>query len=226
MDWSNPTPLLAAGIEGLIIFLVFIAISALSNWLKRRRGEAESPLFDEEQRPPVPPRRREPMPPRERPAAPPPTTSWEEEIRRLLEGDQPTAPPASPPPIIREASPAPPPPPVRTIPEPEMDLEGAPTPSPRRVPMPVIEAPRVELPTLTESATAYIKASQISERVAQRFEHVDQGTAAAAPEPPAPRRRGPAPDAAEFVRQLRSARGARQAILATVILGPPKALEG
>jgi hypothetical protein len=226
MHWFNPTPLLAAGIEGLIIFLVFIAISALSNWLKRKRGEAETPLFDEDESPPALPRRREPPLPRQRPAPPPAQMSWEEEIRRLLEGDQPTAPAPAPPPVARETRPLPVPPLVQTPPEPEVDLESAPIPTLRRAPTPVIEAPRVELPTLSESASAYIKASQLSERVAQRFENVDQRTATAVPDQPVIRTRGLAPDAAAFVRQLRSGRSARQAILATVILGPPKALEG
>jgi hypothetical protein len=212
-----------AAIDTVIGLLVFFAIAAVSSWLKKRqRGDHETG--------PAPP------PPR-RPGSKP--AGWEEELRRLLEGDEPTSPPPMPPR----------PPPVPTVPAPKRVF------TPPKAVTPAEEMERglaVELPTLTQSAQSYQRASQLEQQVEQFMQRrAALSTSAAAferasqldvkvsehlrqvveqtPTParvPGRRLWVRSPDAAQAVALLRHPPSLRSALLASVILGPPKALEG
>jgi hypothetical protein len=156
---------------------------------------------------------------------------WEAELRRLL-GEEGAAPAPPPPVIVREAAP----PPVR-----QPALTQA-------------EAPAKTLATLKESSTAYARAAQLDEKVEERMrqravmaeaesvyqqaarldttieERLRQVTESPVTETHVTDtrvvRRGPvSPEIAHAVALLRQPRTARQAVLASVILAPPKALE-
>src|SRR5688572_4277994 len=133
--------------EQLIILAVIAGASLLHGWWKKRQ-EAES----EPQPGPVPPPLRRPGAPptgRSEPA-PSPAASWEEELRRLLQGNQ--QPRRPQPPVITQVPP--PLPPVAAV-----------RPAPVRRPPPVLQSDPdmerglpVQLPTLEHSAQAFLRA--------------------------------------------------------------------
>ena len=208
-------------------FWIIIAIvigSAIVDWLKRRGQKAEADTSDDQSQAP------RPSPPLHRPAPPPltqssiPTSSWEEELRRLLSGQTPTTkpPPAAPAPVRPVIVSAP-------VASPPAVAKRSPTPPPVRVIRPHIEeateAPAVSLAKLEESAGAYQRASQLHEAVGEHLRQVDAMTERHVATMPLTRRHGISPDVANFVSLLRRPNTARQAIVASMILGPPKALE-
>jgi hypothetical protein len=207
--------------ETLITILIFIGIAIFSSWLKRRQQA------DEDQPWPTSPTKRSTPPPSapasQRPAQPRPTksVSWEEELRRLLEGEQPAAPPP-PPVIVHEPRRVPAPPPLPTAP-------ARPTrPAARPVITPVLEIDEeqvgipVQLPGLTESASAYERATQLDLKVAERLRQAsDQVTKhSVTPVARTERRQGTAVAAL-----FRDRTSLRAAMIASFVLGPPKAIE-
>jgi hypothetical protein len=81
------------------------------------------------------------------------------------------------------------------------------------------------LATMAESAAALHRAGHLHEGVTRRLERIDAQTEQHRAEgPPSPRRLAP-PDLAQAVSLTRSPRSARQAVVAALILGPPKSLE-
>ncbi|MBI3853770.1 MAG: hypothetical protein HY298_26305 [Verrucomicrobia bacterium] len=213
-------------------FWVIIAIgigSAIYNWLQKRNAAAN----DQEAQPPSEPPQRGQAPTRTQPAAPRQTksVSWEEELRRLLEGDAPAAPP--PPPVfVFEKKPAPAPPPrVRPVVE-------HPSSAPARPLVTLTESSsasqRVEqlnkkvethlghVGSMAEATFAFQKASGLDVAVADRMSKVTgQHVAQAA----VVKHKTDSPEVAQVVSLFRNPRTARQAMLASFILGPPKALE-
>jgi hypothetical protein len=228
-----------------LIFLLFMAGSAFLNWLKKRqerkqyereaaerarRGEPEPQWEDsvavESDDDYAAPVVVQPQPKQAQPAA----RSWEEELKRLLEGDFANPPPqqkAEPPPL----------PPVVVMPAP------APQPA-RREPVrpklpPVFsrggqteDAPSHEthegyghLATLGQSAKAYDRASHLSDLVAAKLAAMDSKTAFLPPETKAVHRRVRSDDMVSVLKLLRTPSSARQVILAQTILGTPKGLE-
>jgi len=206
-----------SGWEGLLVLVGFMVVSAIANWLKgKRQTSDETDTFPRESQPPSP--GRQPVPrPRSR------ALDWEEELRRILGEESPS--PAPPPPIIPSQAPA---------------------PVARRV---VVEpAPRT-LATLEESSTAYRRAEQLDEKMEERVRQraaMSESTAAyqlaatldtktevqlrQVTESPVrltrvARRGAVSPEIVQTVALGRQPGTARQAILASVILGPPKALE-
>lgn len=219
------------GLESLLVFVVIVLLSALSNWLQHRKQRERA-----RQRPASPPPVRPaghgeaPPPVDTPPPPPPPVRDWEEELRRLLEGESevpPRAPPPPPPVIVRETPPPPPPPvrPIAPVPAP------APTPPPlfRPAPAPAsleqAEAPAFELAPLSESNQAYARAAQLSEQVAARIAQAYVRTERPIAAGPVQRGGSVTPEVAALFAQLRHPRTARQAILASVVLGPPRGLE-
>jgi hypothetical protein len=205
--------------ESLLVFLGLILISAISNWLKQKRqsDHPDSPAHPELRPRPYPPRRAAAMPPVTAPPAPPKRTSWEEEMRRLLGGEPETIqPPAlpSPPPTPRAA--------------PEAREIGAPMPALQIPPRtPVEESPNLELITrklelarMAESAQAYQIGQQVPEQIAERLQQVDSQIAL-----PGHGRRGVSPERSRGLNIVRDQSSARQAFIATLVFGPPKALE-
>lgn len=232
-------PLLAASIESLLVFLVIILLSGLSNWLKHRQEHKEQ--AERQREAPLPPHAPEPdhAPPSPAPQ-PEKARDWEEELRRLF-GGEPAPPPPAPRPVTEPPTPIAPPPPVvlappRTQRVPE--LEEAPEPAPVALPqgthfprtaeaLDTTDGPEFILAPLKDSASAIERARQLraaaSARlhpiVAQTETHARATTAATVTHPASP-------EVLQLIAQLRHPRAARQAILASVVLAPPKAFDG
>ncbi len=209
-----------------------MVLSAASNWLKKRQDQDAATR----RRPGSPPPTRVPRPgpaptAPPRPAAPSSGVDWAEELRRLLEGEPtevmpPPTPPSPPTPAAapaqtRTAPPMPPPP-----------LEGLPVPTTSRVSFPrapiasdEAPAPGFELATMEASQAAYQGAAALPVRSTRRLQRVVEQTARPTPASPLPHSPAGPPEAITVLAQLRQPRTTRQAILAAVILGPPKALE-
>jgi len=163
------------------------------------------------------------------------TLSWEEEIKRLLEGESPQAPPASPPPVILvESRPAPPPPPVfapRERPREEEEFTPVPVPPIFRRHGPTEESESHEsheglhTPWLRQAEAALAQAGQLHESVAQRFESVDRATGTARPALVPVRSHRRSADVEAVLALLKQPRSARQVVIAQTVLGAPKGLE-
>ena len=211
-------------VQFLIVAVIAIT-SGIFNWMKKQRAAKERETETWTQPTPSP--------------APPPSraSNWEEEMRRMLGGEEPVA-PAAPPVILARPAPPPPPPPVVRQTVVAVEEEG----------------PDLELPALTEASTVYQKASELNERVAQfmhgvsgKLGQLDESVSAyeraAQLDVQVPRqmretithattvttsahRAARNPLTAPIVAMFRTRATARQAIVASLILGPPKALEG
>jgi hypothetical protein len=190
-----------ADIGNLIGLLVFAVIAIVSAMLKKKEKQDEQPFE-------LPP---ELQPRRERSQAPP-SRSWEEELRALLEDRQP------PPPIVQQVPPPAPPLARPPVVQPHWSGHRAevvlPPPQPRE---PVIHRP-ARLPQAEPriSAAAHLQ-DQLTEHFGETMRRRKgttfvQRTAASA-------------ELLEVKQMLRSPRGVRAAIIASVILGPPRALE-
>lgn len=224
-------PLLAANFEPLIPFVVFFVFLTLSllhaAWKRSQRSDQSEPggwdrpgeiltEGDEVGGGQVVRRYVRPSTPESVPPAPRQLTPWEEELERLLRGDGPparpvpepvvAAPPVAPPPLgpvhEKPASPRP----VTTW------VAVGPAPMPKPVPPPV---------TLVSARVAPAPVESLKARAQSYLQRTDGRPRALSP-PPRP---GRSPDIAAVVTRLQSRQTARQAILAAVILGPPKALE-
>ncbi len=202
--------------EQLILLIAIGAISLLHSWWKKRKGEGDeedaAPWPDQSQRrPPV-------APPFNRQGNPPPSkaSNWEEELRRLLQGEEPAR--RVPPPIVVQQ--APPPLPSARVPRP--------LPAHRPVPVRHIDpyvAPTISTPELTvlQSAQAFLHGSMAESEVAEHMQrdHPNVGTHQLFA-----RRKTRSPEIQQAVSLVRSRQSQRAAILAGIILGPPKAMEG
>jgi hypothetical protein len=200
-----------AGIDSFWGVLIFIVISIIASWMQKKqqqgRNEGEQPAP-----PPLPRRKRAPGPTPTQPAEPQPL-SWEEELKRLLDGSlaEPPPPPAAPPPIIAETRRPvpPPPPPPREFTESTYEVTRSP-----------VEVSFKPLPPLTESVHAYADASSLEQKVGQHMRDVTHHPIKLthAQQRPVSQSRG----------QARALLGNREslrtAILASVVLGPPRAL--
>ena len=217
-------PLLAASIEGMLVLLVIAAASAFFNWLKKRNEEKSG-----QSAPPPPPM------PAQRGASPPPppqAQNWEEELRKLLEGETPALPP--PPVIVQPPRRVSPPPPPMIEPMPYEAESPAP---PMFQPMPVLnqsaeaferarrldETASQEVDrgsTLAAAAQAFLVGSQLDDRMAEHMRQVTLrpvgSTGVTSGERTA--------EATAALQMIRNPRSVRTAMIAAVILGPPRAL--
>ena len=207
----------ASGLESLLIFLVFIILSGVSTWLqKKRQSEEEPPEWlppEEGRRMPPRPDSAEPAGPRRpRPAA---LESWEEELRRLLQGEPPRAP--APPPLPVPSTEGPASGPLR---------RSGQDSAPARVPSGWGERP-VEGASgrLEDSARAYRQARALQEEAAERLRKAQAKTAAHQRGYGLIRRVSGREDIRAARALLASPRSARQAIIASVVLGTPRGLE-
>ena len=251
--------MLAASIESLFIFLLIAGGSALVNWIKKR-GENSDVLTEDEL-----PRttRRDPAPfgnsppPVQRPTKP--TTNWEEELRRMLEGAVPTT--RTPPPVVaQERKPLVSRQPASVaIEQPSMSVpqiftetkyykahcnycdghiefpasameEVTSCPHCHRMtvlrpfentPVEVLAHKKV-LAEFNASTRSYEEASQLSQRVASHMHGVGHHAVGLTSTQTTKRIW---PEVAETVALFRNAKTMRQAVVASLILGPPKALE-
>ncbi len=216
--------------EKLITFLVVLVVAAISTWLQKKNQEKQE---RENPRPPTPARpvgTPRPLKPRPTPQRP---TSWEDELRRLLGDESATPPPLKPVPpvrptpvIIQSPRPAPVPRPIKVVPAPVIS-QTAPAPQPAPTLANLTGAAQVEqsvrdLGAMQESKRAYARASRLDTVMANRI--------ATTPGKPVETTsvvyRAASPEVTQVLSLFKNARGARQAVIASIILGPPKSLEG
>ncbi len=230
MNWIHNAFLADAGLGGLLTIVVFVVLSAIGNWIQKREQERELERENTEG-PQMPPPRRRLSPSPTSPASP-----LEEELRRLLQ-------PQKPRPVVSAPAPAPLPP---QLPSKRPYSEASPS-------LEDLDSPQVTLPPLSKAAQGQLDASQLSERVATRMrrasstlgrlpasaqamaeaERLDEsayrqiltGVAQSAQVAMANAPRSLSPDAAAAVAMLRQVPSTRQAVLLSVILGPPRGLD-
>ena len=234
----NLTPIFAAGNswESLLVVVGLVLISAISNWLTKKRASEESETWPaEENSLPIPRPRPPAQPPIPRTApAPPPAKrlDWEDELRRLLGEDDPASPPPMPVPRPppKTAPPALAPKQVKLPPAPVVTR----TPPPFEIPsvlqsIDVENSPNLELShrdwelaQMEESRRAYQIGTrlpgQVAEQMRQADERVERHTAG--------RRPRASSDNTELLAMLRQRHTARQAFIASLVFGPPKGFEG
>ncbi len=87
-------------------------------------------------------------------------------------------------------------------------------------------APGQELATLAPADDAYAVAAGLETRVAAHLREVDEGIANASPDHVRERSGGRSAEMEQVLALLRQPKTARQAVMASVILGPPRAFEG
>jgi hypothetical protein len=203
--------------DSLITALVLMIVSALAAVMKKKAAEGRD---DSAPRPPSPPQ----------PGPSPRPTSWEDELRRLLNNQQSTPRPPmrpSPPPVVAtRPQPLSPAPPVvikpMLVPPDRRAIVPVPTPvlKPALVPSGV-QVSAAQLAPLNQSREAYERASQLDKKVA---DHIDR-----VPDQPvlttSVLRRSVSPEITQVVEMFKSAQAARQAVMASLILGPPRALQ-
>lgn len=219
MDSAFTVPMFGR-IDTFWIVVAVVVISSVWEWLKKQRktGSGGSPSGGSEPFAPSPPAAAP------RPAA---TSDWEEELRRLLGGESPVAGPqrAAPPPIrttvIQEAKPVSTARP--TVAAPPMARTPPPPSAETRITT-VEKSVDVHPPALQESAAAYRRASHLQEEVAKHLKGVDEMTErhlAGTATVPA---RALSVEAVQTIALIRNPRTARQAVIASLIFGPPKAI--
>ncbi len=191
-------------LEGPWLVLVLIITSSIINWLSKKRAEQEQARGESE-------------------GTPREASEWEERLRRLLGEEEQPAPPVVKPPLVQRpaagtgAPVAPPgaaPPVIRPAQAPVRPLRPA-TPPMR----PVQHAPTIEI--APEIVSVADKVAVRAEESLHRFEQREPVLPATATNiSPVRGRRSPALGVA-----LRQPQNARQAFVASVVFGPPKALE-
>lgn len=226
--------------ESILFVVVLLLLSGISNWLQKRRqsnGEETPGRAPEADGLPAPPtiRRGVPTSRPNPPTAPAPSSrSWEEELRRLLEGEPPviTAPPPAPP------TPPPPTPTGRPVTQARpvvvvtpVPPRPTPVPAPRPPQLPVVVSAELEggapavLARMEQSEAAMSRAGQLHADVARRLRRVDEMTARHEVRTVGDRVAVRSAEARAARVLLQNPRTARQAIVASVLLGAPKAFE-
>lgn len=204
--------------EQLIIFLLFVVGSIISSILQHKKKKAE----EQQQRELEELTRRgrgEPVPPAE-PQSPFPKTAadWQEQLRRMLEGE--TTPPVPKPPVIKPVLL----PPVQKQQPPRTSQPKPPPPQKQKTATRERSEGDLEYSTpLKTSAAHYERAAKLHATITERMRGVSAKTSAHKASPikhKQPRRES------EFVSRLRRNRGAiREAFIASIIFGPPKCVE-
>jgi hypothetical protein len=215
--------------EKLVLLLIFAIGGAISNWQQKKKREADaarkgnaSSGNPEAATPSAREAQTAPPPVAPRPVRP---VSWEDEFRRLFDQDAPGTPrqaprPVAPPPVrpavVSAARPVGVPPPVR----PAFVTVSSPSPTPLPVPT-VTSLSSRDLAPLAESRSAYARASQLDTAMATHIRRVPgahvQLTVVQRPDD--------SPEVTRAVGLFKNARAARQAVMASFILNPPKSLE-
>lgn len=207
--------------EKLIVIAIILVASLVHNWIQRKQDEAAG-----EETPP-PDRQRRPA--RPTPSAPTQGSGgWEEELKRLLQGETMAAPPERPvppalPPVMRPAAPAPPPIPTPSAPRPFLARTAIPVPDEGREMEVGLPVRPVTLPqaSLRQASSAHDRA-QIHSDVAQRMQAAASRVAEHVGGTPEARRAERSADVRGLLRERESQ---RNVILASIILGPPRAVE-
>ena len=239
-------PLFAAGVEALVI-LVIMAASAVFNWIQKR-GQKGNEWEDIERRPTAPPTTHKPTvnweeelrkmldvpSPQPPPVAPPP----------VIPQHKPTpAPPPIPAPAQRPTMHVPPVFQQVKMYKGHCEECGGHIEFPSNLMGETIVCPhcykhtalqpygdtrveqithQTEIASLKESASAYERASHLDKAVAQRFQQLEQQPVAITSVENYKKRSA---EIDSVVAMLRNPKTARQAVIASVVLNPPKALE-
>ena len=207
-----------------ILTILFLVAAAIIHSFMKKKEEKEADTWLDDVRPGERDRQRPGRPALPR-AGRPQSMNWEEELRRFLEGDKPA--PAPPPSPVTHREPTPRPPPlVRSPPT----VVRAPTPSVFQPPPSQTASYKsnegrglpVHMPLLTESAQAYQRASQIESKAE---EHLRQAARHVSLHTRRPAERAPVVPLNEALALLRTRQSLRTAVIALVVLGPPKAME-
>ena len=237
-------PCFAASLESLLVFVVIVLLSSLSNWLKersekRKQAERQAPSNRDVLSPgPTTESAPGPFPPSPKESG---GQDWERELRRLFgEEEAPPAPRPLPPPLPAPAPPvpakaaAPPPVTVRRFEVPSRPVEPEIQPiqlppgthfAPTAEALDQEEAPTFQLAGLEESANAYLRASQLQEHAAARMQQAVALTAHPAAAAAKRMTRERSAEVSRVLAQLRRPTTARETVLATMILGTPRSLE-
>jgi hypothetical protein len=210
-------------VDSIWTIVIIVVISIVSSWLKKKGGltdEVED--WTRRDTPPEPPRRpASPIDPfgasgtiprQQSSSAPPPLpppqmAGWEDRLRKTLAG---------------QGIPVPMPPKSAQAPSPFIQ------PAKLVIPTQMVIRTRVEeregpggkpLANFTQAETRYFHASQLQEQVARHMQGIDAATrrhkAAAAI----------VPERRPLIRLLKTRASMKEAIIASVLLGPPRALE-
>jgi hypothetical protein len=230
--------MLALGMEGFLIFLVIAGVSAVAEWLKKKRQREQEgdPSETEWSPPPVSPGG---VSTPATGADGKPLSQWEEEIRRMLNGLDPQTQvppplPPPPPPIVRQA-----PPPVYQTRPVVVAVEEGESEEPVPTYLSSMERPdsayrraagleqtvdgRMATASSLGSATdAWNRAGSIDARVRARLSEASNFLQHA---PPGKVNRSRSAEVEQLVAAFRNPATARQAFVASFVLGPPKALE-
>jgi hypothetical protein len=206
--------------DSLVTFMVLLIASAAATWLKKRaQHNAEREKIDKGPDPLRPVNRPGPSP-----AAPQrpklESITWQGELRRMLEGEFQLGLPPSRPPLAEPVEPSRP---VPAAPPPPLVAKMTAADPMGSLPVPEFtEVAKRELAPMRESGQAYKRASQLDEAASERVRK-------AAPEPVVQAsvivRQRASRDVGEAVSLFKNTRSARQAMIASFILRPPKALE-
>jgi len=220
-------PSFAASWESLLVFLVIVLLSGLSNWLKQRQSRRQEAELDEARRtghgePAGPPPL---LPPRS-----PETSDWEKELRRLL-GEEPEPVPPRPvlPPPLSQPVPTSPPPLREQVTGQTADWTSLET---GREPFLVSTETGLESAAEHEGSVEEEESGEASlAELPAAWQHAGHVPGASTPAQQGlvlSARGGVrliSPEIARVRAQLHRPRTAREAILAAVILGPPRGLE-
>lgn len=219
-------PHLFASLESILVFVAIVLISAVSNWLKQRQERKQAEAQGESA--PLRPRPAIPNVFDDQPKAPaaPRPLDWQEELRRLLEGDErkPVSPPSA-------ASPQRTPPRPMPVFDDESPVKPDPVLARAGGPVTVLVETESEGPSgsgpgrLQESAAAFLRGNQLGDAVESRLQAVASQVATARVSRALARSGNATETANRLKAQLRNPVAVRQAILAAVVLGPPRGLE-
>lgn len=196
----------------IIVFVVAVIISAI---MRKKRGET-----DETESWPGSPS----VPGDE--GSQPKRISWEEELKRLLQGDTTPPPAPAPPPIIRPqpSTPAPTPRPARAASRPVVPVPAPAKPVPlhdwsKRKPAPV---PLLDQAQLNQSAQAHERAQNLDELVAARMRETARRVESHIQDV---RTISDRQEVRTALALLRSPESLRSSLIVSIILGPPKSME-
>lgn len=218
-------------IDNFWVILAIVIGSVIWDWLKKRGRsedtdslphESESPHSSPGPHPTTTPTRPTALP---RPVA---TSDWEEQLRRLLAGEAPAAPPhtSTPPPIrpvvVQETQPTAP---ARRDPAPQPVAKAVPPAPPGPRMGTADRAAEVQLPSLTQSTASFPRASHLRENVADNLKRVEQMTEHHRGSVPTVHRQTFSIESARTISLIRNPSTVRQAVIASIIFGPPRALE-
>ena len=182
-----------------LIFFIFIAVSAAASWLQKRREKAKEVSWDEVEGADEGGEAKPPKPAAEKGGG----FNLEDEFKRMVRelSGEPEAP---------MAKPVPPPPPTQPppVPRPIFDEE----PQKARGASPG----RSEPSPFGSAVMTLQEARREAERIRRSAKKVKEYT---------PRSRKTGSRGTSIIRNLRSPRSAREAVLASVVLSPPKAME-